>query len=147
MWSIHRGRRRNYWLPCTSVLSSSPSPFNLLDCVSLRKTNLEVSGHHVRPQAGEGRTWQQGKMPHPPLSSLPPSTRPRFGFLEAMASTTFFATFPSWPGYCSLLSSPAAPALVMPARSPRWHETSSDLCDFLLRIPGLGQHHASSRTY
>lgn len=39
-------------------------------------------------------------MPRLPLSSLPASTRPRFAFLEP---TTFFATFPSWPGYCSLL--------------------------------------------
>lgn len=103
MWSTHRWRQGNCWFSCTSALSSSPSPFHLLDFVSLRKANLEVSAHHVRPQAGDGRTWQQVKVPHPLLSPLPPSTRPRFGFLEPMAPTTFFITLPSWPDYCSLL--------------------------------------------
>lgn len=47
----------------------------------------------------------------------------------------------AWLLFSSLLSSPAAPTVAVPARCPR-HETSPDLCDFIPCIPGLGQHHA-----
>lgn len=81
------------------MLNFSPFPFHLLGFVSLRKANLEVRGHLVRPQAADGRTWQQGHI----LCSLPPSTRSRIGFLKPMASTIFSYHFHPWPGYCSLL--------------------------------------------
>lgn len=100
MWSIYRWRWHNCWFSCTSVLISAPSTFHLLDLASLRKANLEASAHHVRLEMRGHDTRARGHILRCPC--LPPQG-PGLISWSPRLPPHFFATFPFWPGYCSLL--------------------------------------------